>query len=91
MITTLNRMEKDGSTGKLPKMPRDQNLDLEKYYEKKAKKLETPAEINQYPIENFADVSSAFSREAFVLHDSTSYEDMILRILKSLMKNVRRM
>ena len=45
--------------------------------------------MNGYLIDNFAEVSSAISREAFVLHDSTSYEEMILPLNRAV-RNIRR-
>ena len=89
MIMTLDTMQKNGPTGTLPKMPKRPKTGLREIYGKRAKKVETPAELHQYLIDNFADVSSTITREVFVLQDTTSYEEMILQLNRGV-RNIRR-
>ncbi|GFN91299.1 hypothetical protein PoB_001780500 [Plakobranchus ocellatus] len=68
MISFLESVKTTGSFSKFPKPPKRKLQDFfkEKSGKKKARKeITTPAELHQYLIDNFADVSSAISREMF--------------------------
>ena len=91
MIVIINKVEREGPQ-KLPKKPKRklEQLFSEKSGKKKARKeITTPAELHQYLIGNFADVGTKISREAFVLHHSTSYDEMISQLNRGV-RNIRR-
>ena len=89
MILELDIMQKNGPTGTLPKMPKRPKTGLREIYGKRVKKVETPAELHKYLKDNFADIGTQISREAFVLNDTTTYNEMISQLNRGV-RNIRR-